>query len=186
VDRLQRSQESLPAPRTRYLLAVSAILAALVVSPAAARLAGQPATVPARPGATLAQPLLERINAVRRAHNLTALHFNPRLSRAALAHAHAMAQLGFFSHSSSDGTPASARIRQYYPSSTVGETLLWRSPTASAGQALAMWMNSPPHRRVLLSRSFDEVGIGTVHVGFAPGAFGGRPVTIVVADFGTR
>jgi uncharacterized protein YkwD len=173
----------LPVLRSRYVLAAVAILGALLVSPASARVADQAGAFPARPGATLAQPLLDGINAVRRAHHLHALRHNPRLGSAALTHARAMARLGFFSHSSPDGTSASTRIRRFYPSSSVGETLLWRSPTASAGQALSMWMSSAPHRRILLSSAFRQVGIVAVHISRGAGAFGGRPVTIVVADF---
>lgn len=97
-----------------------------------------------------------------------------------------MASRGFFSHNSADGTSPAARIRRYYKGKLVGETMLWRSPTVSAEQALQMWLDSPPHRSILMSRSFRHVGIGVVHSQSAPGTYGGLPVTIVVADFGTR
>jgi uncharacterized protein YkwD len=47
-------------------------------------------------------------------------------------------------------------------------------------------MNSPPHRANLLSPRWREVGLAAVHVGRAPGVYGGREVTIVTADFGVR
>ena len=53
-------------------------------------------------------------------------------------------------------------------------------------QALQLWLDSPPHRKTLLSRQWREVGLGAVHVASAPGTFGGREVTIVTADFGVR
>jgi uncharacterized protein YkwD len=97
-----------------------------------------------------------------------------------------MARLGFFGHSSADGTTAAERIRRFYRGSAVGETLLWASPTLSARQALDSWLASPPHRSIILDGSYREVGLGAIHVAHAPGAFGGREVTILVADFGAR
>jgi len=47
-------------------------------------------------------------------------------------------------------------------------------------------MASPPHRLNILTREYREVGVAAVHFDSAPGAFGGRPVTIVTADFGVR
>ena len=38
----------------------------------------------------------------------------------------------------------------------------------------------------MLSRTWREVGIGAVFFTGAPGEYGGRPVTIVTADFGSR
>jgi hypothetical protein len=49
-----------------------------------------------------------------------------------------------------------------------------------------MWMNSPPHRRVLLTPTWRDVGISALHVTAAPGDFGGDDVTLVTADFGIR
>jgi uncharacterized protein YkwD len=49
-----------------------------------------------------------------------------------------------------------------------------------------MWLNSPSHRRTLLTAEWREIGLGAVHVASAPGAYGGREVTILTADFGVR
>ena len=68
--------------------------------------------------------------------------------------------------------------------SQVGETLLWRSPDVTPVEALRMWLQSAGHRRILLSGSFRDIGLSAVHATGAPGAFQGRDVTIVVADFG--
>jgi uncharacterized protein YkwD len=69
---------------------------------------------------------------------------------------------------------------------SVGENLLWSSPDVDAKGALRMWLNSPPHRKTLLTKEWREIGLGAVHVSSAPGTFGGREVTIVTADFGVR
>jgi uncharacterized protein YkwD len=49
-----------------------------------------------------------------------------------------------------------------------------------------MWLNSPPHRKTLLSKQWCEIGVAAVHVASAPGTYGGREVTILTADFAVR
>jgi uncharacterized protein YkwD len=134
----------------------------------------------------LEAPLLAKLNATRRSQGLPVLRRSGALARAAADHARAMGQRGFFSHSSADGTSAVTRIRRYYRGSAVGEAILWRSPDVSAAEAIQMWLNSPPHRAILLSRGYREVGFAAVQVENAGGAFGNRSVTIIVADFGAR
>jgi len=113
-----------------------------------------------------------------------------QLSRAAAAHARAMARRGFFEHSDADGTPFWKRIGRYYRLSgyrswRVGENLYW-SPGASApAQVVSAWLRSPPHRRDLLG-TWKQLGVAMVEARNAPGFFHGKDVTIVVADFGSR
>ena len=128
--------------------------------------------------------VLSLINEARRDHGLRPLKASKALARAAAGHARSMARLGFFAHESADGTTAGERLRRAYSGSQVGETLLWRSPDVTPGEALRMWLQSAGHRRILLSGSFRDVGLSAVHATGAPGAFQGRDVTIVVADFG--
>ena len=151
-------------------------------------------------GATQAElqdvPSLERsivaeINAVRRGYGLPLLRASGALARAADGHSRAMATLGFFGHSSRDGTAFWKRIARSYPRRgyaywTVGENLLWSSSELDARAAVRMWLRSPPHRKVLLSRSWRELGISAVRASAAPGYFAGSAVTVVTADFGQR
>jgi uncharacterized protein YkwD len=172
------------------LVALSCLAAAFGVGPATA----EPRT--AARGILTAQNGLERtllaaINAERKERGRKPLRLSRDLARAAEAHARAMATDGFFAHESRDGTSASDRIRRYYRVRgysrwLTGETLLWRSPGVDAEGAVALWLASPPHRKILLTGEFRDLGIAAVHVTRAPGAFGGRDVTIVVADFGLR
>jgi uncharacterized protein YkwD len=102
-----------------------------------------------------------------------------------------MATRGFFAHTSADGSHFSRRVARYYPRGgygtwSVGETLLWSSPDVSAAQAIRMWMNSPAHKRIILTARWREVGLAAVHVNAGPGVFKGAPVTVVTADFGVR
>lgn len=175
----------MPAARlTRTAVAALAGLALLLAAPASARERPAPAHTLRAQAPSMAAEVRAAINAVRRSHDLDTLRSSPALGRSARVHARSMASRGFFGHSSSNGTSAASRIRRYYPGSWVGETLLWRSPGVTAQQVVALWMSSPPHRRVLLHPAFRDVGIGVVRAPQAPGTFGGLDVTIVVADFG--
>jgi uncharacterized protein YkwD len=141
--------------------------------------------------AVLEQTIVGRINQIRRGRGLRALRSNARLAAAADFHSRDMARKGYFEHDSANGTAFWRRIERFYPSRgfrswTVGENLLWGSDTYGAAFAVREWMHSPPHRANILSRDWREIGIGAVAVASAPGEYGGRAVTIVTADFGSR
>jgi uncharacterized protein YkwD len=68
----------------------------------------------------------------------------------------------------------------------VGENLLWGAPDIGALRAFNLWLGSPMHRANLLSPRWREIGIGAMHSSKAPGLYGGRPATVVTADFGVR
>jgi len=140
---------------------------------------------------TLELEVLRQINVLRRSHGLTALRLSRGLRAAADAHSTEMATRGFFSHTSLDGTGFSKRVQRYYPrgsrgSWSVGENLLWSSPDVDGAQALRMWLNSPGHRKILLTPRWREIGLSAVHTSAGPGVFNGAPVTVVTADFGAR
>jgi uncharacterized protein YkwD len=144
-----------------------------------------------RSGASaLEEAVVGRINAVRRGHGLSPLRLSPRLAAAADHHSRDMAQQGYFAHTSASGTLFWRRIQRFYPRAShfwsVGENLLWSSRVYDADFAVREWMSSPPHRKNLLSDDWREVGVGAVHVPSAPGAYQGRAVTILTADFGAR
>lgn len=167
----------------RFALLAALLVAAVLAIPAAA------STGSASPRAVVAVDSVEpavvaRINKVRRKHGLRPLRVSGALAKAANRHARSMAVGGYFSHASANGTQPSTRIRRYYAGSVVGETLLWRSPGLTAAQAATMWLASPPHRSILLSSTFREIGLAAVHATGARGAFHGLDVTILVADFG--
>lgn len=140
---------------------------------------------------TLDQQVIEAINAARTQHGLHPLRFSLRLEAAASFHSYEMANFGFFSHASADGTSSASRMARYYPSAGyrrwhVGETMLWYSPRVAAAGAVADWLSSPLHRSVLLSAAFREIGLSAVHVTDAGGDFRGAEITLVTADFGVR
>lgn len=136
-------------------------------------------------------PIVRELNRVRSEHGLALLRTARPLRLAADAHAASMARLGFFSHTSADGTTFDRRIGRFYRVGrssywAVGENLLWASPAVSPEEAVRMWMASRGHRRNILNTRYRQIGISAVRVAQAPGFFGGREVTVVVTDFGVR
>jgi uncharacterized protein YkwD len=166
--------------------AALALCASLLSSPA-----GATATHRTNAMQSLEASLLVEVNGLRREHGLVALRLSSKLSLAARQHSTEMAARGYFSHSSADGSHFDRRIARFYPMGrrrywSVGENLLWSSPDVDAAGALQMWLDSPEHRKNMLTARWREIGIAAVHSAAAPGTFGGRQVTIVTTDFGVR
>jgi uncharacterized protein YkwD len=172
--------------RLVFAVLVLAVAAVVAVSPVSARQQA-PRSLTARNA--LESGVLGQINTLRRQHGLAPLRLSVRLRAAADSHSASMASRGFFAHESADGTAFWRRVQRYYPRSrywSVGENLLWSSPDIDPAGALRMWLNSPPHRKNLLTARWREVGLSAVHVDSAPGVYGGSAVTILTADFGVR
>jgi uncharacterized protein YkwD len=167
-------------------------LAGLVLSAAALFAVSATATAAPRSNSmqALQADLLVQINDFRRAHGLVSFRLSSKLSQAARQHSTEMALRGYFSHNSGDGSRFDRRIARYYPITkrfwSVGENLLWSSPSVDAADALQMWLNSPEHRANLMTARWREIGISAVHVMSAPGTFGNREVTVITTDFGVR
>jgi uncharacterized protein YkwD len=141
-------------------------------------------------GATMAQArgaTLCLINEARRAHGLSTLQPVARLRQAALGHSRAMVAEAYFAHEDPDGSTPVSRIRDtgYLRAArrwSVGETIAWGTGGLGSPRAIVRaWMNSPPHRHILLSGRFRDIGVGIV-LGNPQGA-GGATVT---ADLGMR
>jgi uncharacterized protein YkwD len=171
-------------------IAVVLALAFLSVGAAGANAVGPPVRTASSVN-QLESQVLGELNAVRRSHGLAPLRFSQPLSAAADSHSHAMGKFGFFSHESRDGSEFSARVKRWYGpggyrSWSVGENLLWSTGRLNAGAAVKLWMESPAHRKNILTPSWREVGLSAVAVSSAPGVFGGRDVVIITSDFGAR
>ena len=175
----------------RRISVVALVVAVALLSVGAVRVS---AGTPARTVSSVNQlesQVLERLNGIRRSHGLQPLRLSRPLSAAADSHSRAMGRFGFFSHESRDGSEFSSRVRRWYGpdgyrSWSVGENLLWSTGPLNASAALKLWMDSPGHRRNILTRSWREVGLSAVAVPSAPGVFGGRDVVIITTDFGAR
>jgi uncharacterized protein YkwD len=134
--------------------------------------------------------LLDAINELRASKGLSRLRLNRGLALASLSHSISMARHGFFAHEGYDGSAFWHRIKaRYRPgggSWEVGENIVWASERLSARETLNLWLQSPPHRKTLLTAAWRDVGVGAVRAEEAPGVYQGLDVTIVTADFGVR
>jgi len=135
--------------------------------------------------------VLAVINRMRKQHRLRPLQLCSALTEAARQHTSSMAEDGYFSHASVDGSPFAARLLRFYGTGrfrswAVGENLLWASPSIDATSALRLWLASPEHRANLLSPTWRQIGVAAVENPSAPGVYDGQQVTIITTDFGAR
>jgi len=71
------------------------------------------------------------------------------------------------------------RVRGFVPARAVGETLAAvRGTTDAAELVVSLWMASPPHRAVMLSRSFRRIGVAR-----DSGPISSVPAMVITADF---
>lgn len=107
----------------------------------------------------LEMELGELINAERAARGLPPLHWVPELTQAARGHSHDMADHDFVDHEGSDGSWPDERMRR-----AGYEPLAWGEVVAAGSEepeaVLQGWLDSPPHREVLLSTVLEDFGIG--------------------------
>jgi uncharacterized protein YkwD len=172
----------------RALAFLAAAVALWVLAPAASS-APQSSAV-ARRG-PLERAVGRELNRIRVAHDLKPLRFGDGLSAAAAQHSRSMLESGYFEHASSDGTSFDARIKRFYGtrgwrSWAVGETLLSSSVEIPAREIVSTWLDSPPHREVILSATYRDGGVGVFYASSASGAFGNQSAFVVTADFGLR
>jgi uncharacterized protein YkwD len=124
------------------------------------------------------------LNAARAARGVPPLHTDARLAEAAVRHSRDMVARGYFSHVTSGGATLGARVARTGWTRRrlrwrLGEDLAW----VTDGQpetAVTAWLQSPPHRRILLDRGFRAVGVGV-----ASGTPSGSPGATFTADFGS-
>jgi uncharacterized protein YkwD len=118
------------------------------------------------------QLMLEKVNAYRAAHGVGKVRFSRSLAHSASSYSHYMMRSGYFGHAS--------RIHASRKYRTLGEIIeMHRGMRAGVGTAFRAWVNSPPHRSVMLMRQFKFAGAG-----FASGRFHGHRDTIWTMHFG--
>ena len=119
------------------------------------------------------------LNDARAEHGLGPLRAARKLGRAADAHTREMIERDYFDHASADGTPFDSRVRRYAPVSLVGEAIAGTPTRAdAAARVVQIWMDSPPHRALILDGEFTRVGVGRRW-----GTLAGTGQTVVTADF---
>jgi uncharacterized protein YkwD len=117
---------------------------------------------------------IDKLNEIRGANGLPALRPSVLLHESADRYAHHMIDADYFGHG--------PRIAVASRFGHAGETLALDSGwSIKPGATIGQWMNSAPHRAVLLSSAFRWIGIG-----MARGRIGSKAVTVWVAHVGAR
>jgi len=98
--------------------------------------------------------IVNAMNHARSSSGLPVLHSSSRLARAADAHSASMLRRNAMSHGA-----FSSRLRRYVRARRVAENLAWMN-RCDPNTIVQMWLNSAPHRAIMLSRSYRRVGVG--------------------------
>ena len=112
--------------------------------------------------------VLCQINRKRRSHGLKAVHPRKSLRKAGKRHSRYMQRHNCFAHQCAGEKDLVGRIHStsYLPCNCywqVGETLAWGAKRRGTPQAIVKaWMNSAPHRHVLLDGRLRNVGVGLI------------------------
>jgi uncharacterized protein YkwD len=110
------------------------------------------------PGA-VREEMLTRVNAHRKKAKLKALRLNTVLDKAAQRHAEDMLARGYFAHESPSGTTVRERSKKAgYNWGAIGENIAFGQ--TSVDEVVETWMDSPGHRKNILSPNFTEMGVG--------------------------
>jgi uncharacterized protein YkwD len=171
-------------PPARLLL--PALIASFAIDGAAA---AEPPPCP--DGGTNRAAIVCEINAARADAGRAPLRTRATLANAAGGHSADMIERGYFAHESPDGDGPADRARRagymrHADSWRIGEVLLWsRGEQLTAAHAVELWLGSPSHKRVLLSRHYRDVGAGPV-AGAPLGDPALQPATTITVVFGRR
>lgn len=105
---------------------------------------------------------LAMINAYRADAGCGPLQPQPQLIDAARKHANAMAKQNFFSHNSKNGTKFGNRVRASgFKGKKLAENIAAGQRTAA--EVVSIWMNSPGHRKNILTCSLNRTGIAVAY-----------------------
>jgi uncharacterized protein YkwD len=133
--------------------------------------------------------MLRLVNHARASRGLATVRVVSTLDCAALNHSRDMLSRDYFSHSSPGGATAGTRaLRAGYAASgysqwAVGEVIAWGVSYRGTPESIFRgWMRSTTHRRVILDKSWRDVGIGCSR-GTYKGISG---VIMYTVDFGRR
>jgi uncharacterized protein YkwD len=112
------------------------------------------------------------INKVRARHGLPPLHTSRSLGRSATRFSRRLMRSGSFGHA--------ARVQASGRFNRLGEALgMHVGRGAGVGSTVRMWLRSPAHRPIVLTRNMNYIGVG-----LAKGRFHGRRTAIWVLQTG--
>ena len=148
------------APAASAQLSVPDLTAALPATPEGCD--GATARAGAVAPATLSAALLCAINVERAKHGLPALPADARVATAASRHARDMVRRRYFAHKRAGGPDLLRRLKRAgWRGRSAGEAIAYGCGTSATPLAtLRMWLNSPPHRAILLGSGWSAAGIG--------------------------
>lgn len=133
------------------------------------------------------------VNRERGKRGLKPLRIHVSLTRAARAHSRDMAARQYFSHVSRSGRTPAQRMKAcgYSPTRcrrwSVGENIAWATAGYAGAQAtVRAWMKSPAHRRIILTRSFRDIGVGMARGALERNGITLEEVTYYTLDVGRR
>lgn len=122
-----------------------------------------PEAEPARSALSVEQRVFELLNAERSAKGLDPLVWSDKVAAVARNHSANMASEKFFSHRGSDGSMVNDRAFRggLYNWSAIGENIAFLRGFVDPEQmAVEKWMNSPSHRKNLLSSHWTDSAVG--------------------------
>jgi uncharacterized protein YkwD len=203
MGRLMRHVPKWIAPRLvlALLLTLAGVLGLLLIPPLLGgdrdreKGRGQVATNPSEdkarggacPSTISAAAVRCEVNAIRVANGLAPVGTTKPLRVAAARHSKDMVRRHYFAHVSPSGQTVTDRVRKagYLDGARrhrLGENIGWGSGSLGTPAAIVRaWMNSPPHRAIILALVFRDVGVG-IATG-APRGGSGRTYTL---DVGRR
>jgi uncharacterized protein YkwD len=102
------------------------------------------------------------VNRARASAGLSGFRGHRSLSRAASRHARDMARARFFGHQRIGGPSLRSRARRAgWRGGRLGEAIAYGCGSgAAAASIVRSWLNSPPHRAILLSTRMSHMGVG--------------------------
>lgn len=153
-----RRRPPLRRARLTFLAAAVALLL-LATGPLA-----DPQPAYAGTAATIEARILALVNAARENRGVAPLHLRASLVDFAGDRAAKMASTGVLKHPRCLPCKLDRRGISY---STYGETIAWTYPWGreAARKIFRIWKNSPPHWGILMSPSYDRIGIGVAKRG---------------------
>ena len=127
--------------------------------------------------------VLSLINTQRTKRGLIALRADGGLATVSRRHSADMLRRQYFAHSYPGGSTVTSRLKQVCGAGILGEDIAWGSAAYSTPTStVSRWMNSPPHRAIILTSTFRYLGVGR-----AAGTFLKNPgAAIYTADFCQR
>jgi uncharacterized protein YkwD len=131
------------------------------------------------------------INQIRVAHRLSVLRANTTLTAVAASQVTTMLELDYFADLRPGGQTPLALVGQTRYARrarvSVGQNIAWGTGIEDRAEAIVTaWMQSPPHRRIILTSGYRDAGVAvTAAVPAVLGATDGEAATYVV-EFGVR